>query len=149
MKPVRIFGREPALWVGFLTSALAVAGALGLDGLSAGQAAAIGGGLNAVGAVVSAWQTRPIAPSIYTNAVAAGAAVAAAYGAHASPELVLVINGAVLSALTLLTRGQVSPTGAVEAVAPPAPPPAVPVDAAPAGVTPGDRQVPPGDVRFR
>lgn len=149
MKPVRIFGREPALWVGFLTSALAVGGAIGIDGLSPLQAVAIGGGLNAVGAAVSAWQTRPVAPAVYTNAAAALVAVAAAYGWHASPELVLALDGAVLSALTLLLRGHVSPTGAVEAVAPPAPPPAVPVDAAPAGVTPGDRQVPPGDVRFR
>jgi hypothetical protein len=125
VKPVRIFGREPALWVGFITSALAVAGLLGLDGLSPGQAVAIAGGLNTVGAIVTAWQVRPIAPAIYTNAVAAGASVAAAYGLHASPELVLAVDAALLSGLSLLTRGHVSPTGAVQAVAPPAPPPVV------------------------
>lgn len=126
MGPVRIFGREPALWVGFLTAVLSVAGMLGFDNLSALQAAAIAGGLNALGAIVTAWQVRPIAPAIYTNAVAAGTAIANAYGTAASPQMVLGLNAVMLAALALLTRGQVSPAGAAAAVSPAAPVPVLP-----------------------
>ena len=133
MKPVRIFGREPALWVGFLTSALSVAGVVGLDHLSPWQAAAVAGGINAVGAIVTAWQVRPIPPAIYTNAVAAAVAIATAYGHAATPEAVLGFNAVVLAGLSLLTRGQVSPAGAQQAVAPPAPPPVVEAAPMPGG----------------
>lgn len=125
MKPVRIFGREPALWVGFIAAVLGGLATTGIDGLSPLQAAGIIGGINALAAIITAWQVRPVAPAIYTNAVAAGVAIATAYGQHATPELVGSYNAIVLAGLMLLTRGQVSPTGAAVAVAPPAAPPVI------------------------
>lgn len=125
MKPVRIFGRDPALWIGAIAAALQLGGSLGLDGLSGEQVAALNLGIGAVAAIVMAWQVRPIAPAIFTQAVGAIAGVVAAYGYHVSGEQVGAVNVALLAVLTLITRGQVSPTGAREAVAPPAPAPAV------------------------
>ena len=121
----KIFGREPALWIGAVSGLLSLGTALGFDGLSATQVAAIIAVINAVGAVISALAVRPIGPAVFTNLVAAGAALTSAYGFELSPEIVGGVNVAVLAVLSLLVRGQVSPTGATQAVAPPAPPPVV------------------------
>ncbi len=123
---MKIFGRDPALWIGALSGLLSLGTSLGLDGLSAVQVASIVALINAVAAVLTALAVRPIGPAVFTNLVAAGAALAAAYGFEVSPEVVGAVNVATIAALTLLTRGQVSPAGAVQAVAPPAPEPVAP-----------------------
>lgn len=125
MKPVRIFGREPALWIGTIASSLSLGTALGFPGLSQGQVAAIVAALNAVALLFMAWAVKPIGPAVFTNVVAALAALGVAYGFDVSSEVIGAVNFVVLTALSLITRGQVSPTGAVQAVAPPAPPPVV------------------------
>jgi hypothetical protein len=125
VQPVRIFGREPALYIGVLASSLSLLTAVGLPNLSQYQVAAIVAGVNAVAAVIMAWQVRPVAPAIFTNVVGAVFAIAVAYGFTVPSETIGAVNFVVLNVLSLLTRGQVSPTGATEAVAPPAPPPVV------------------------
>lgn len=127
MRPTRIFGREPALWIGTLAAVLSFGTAIGFPGLTEYQVAALVAGVNAVAAAVMAWQVRPVAPAIYTNVIAAAAAVGTAYGFNVPSETIGAVNLVVLSVLTLLTRGQVSPTGAPQAVAPPAAPPTVAV----------------------
>lgn len=122
---VKILGREPALWVGTIASALSLGTAVGFPGLSAGQVAALVVGLNAVAALVAGFAIRPVAPVIYTNALGALAAIGTAYGFDVPSETVGAANFLVLAVLSLLTRGQVSPAGAPTAVAPPAPPPVV------------------------
>jgi hypothetical protein len=122
---VKILGREPALWVGTIASVLSLGTAVGFPGLSAGQVAAIVVGLNAVAALVAGFTLRPVAPAIYTNVLAAAAAIGTAYGNNVPSEAVGAANFVVLAVLSLLTRGQVSPAGAQSAVAPPAPPPVI------------------------
>lgn len=104
-----VLGREPALWIAAIAAVLGIGVTFGLDGLSAGQAAAIVVALNAAAAVWAALLVRPIAPAVFTGAVSAGAALLAAYGLHVSQETVGAVNVAVLAVLGLLTRGQVSP----------------------------------------
>lgn len=106
---MRIFGREPALWIGFIGSALMVLTALNVEGFTDEQVALIVGGLGAVAGAVQAIFTRPIAPGVFTAAVTALAALAVGYGFEVAPALVGAVNMAVLAFLSLITRGEVSP----------------------------------------
>ncbi len=125
MGGIKLFGREPALWIGFLASALSLGTAVGFPGLSQFQVAAIVAGCNAVAALIMGLAVRPIGPAIFTNVVAALAAIGTAYGFTVPSETIGAVNFVVLAGLSLLTRGQVSPAGATTAVAPPAAPPVV------------------------
>jgi drug/metabolite transporter (DMT)-like permease len=106
---MRIFGREPALWLGALASALGLAVTLGFGELTRAQAAVIVTAVAAVAAAVTAALTRPIAPSAFTGLVAVAFDLLAAFHFRVSPETVGAVNAVVLSGLALLTRGQVSP----------------------------------------
>jgi hypothetical protein len=110
-----LLGREPALLIGFLSAALSVLAALGLQGLGSGRVGLIVAAVNAVLGVAQAVYTRPIAPAAFTTLVAAAAALAAGYGYHASPELIGAINALVVAFLSLMTRQQVSPAMKVKA----------------------------------
>lgn len=114
MKTPTIMGREPALWIAAITAGLGVLVTLGLDGLSAEQAAAIVAVLNAAAAIWLALLVRPIAPAVFSGAVSAGAALLLAYGLPVPPETVGAVNLVVLTVLSLLTRGQVSPATQVD-----------------------------------
>lgn len=109
-----IFGREPALVVGLIGAGLSVLAALGLDGLSAQQVTLIVAALGAVTGAVTAALTRPVAPGAFTAVVAAAAALAAGYGLEVSGEVVGAVNALVIAGLALITRGEVSPSGAVD-----------------------------------
>jgi hypothetical protein len=130
---IKILGREPTLWIGAIAGLLSLGTSLGLDGLSTNQVGAIIAAINAVAAVAMAVTVRPIGPAVFTQLVAAVAALVGAYGFNVSSEVVGAVNVGLLAVLTLLTRGHVSPTGATQAVAPaaapvvrtsPSPPPA-------------------------
>lgn len=112
---LRVFGREPALLIGFLASALTLGTSLNLPGVSAEQVSLIVAAITAVAGVVMAVRTRPIAPAAFTTTVAAVAALVAGYGFEVSPGVVGAVNALVLSGLTLLTRAQVSPVASVGA----------------------------------
>ena len=104
---MKIFGREPALWISLITSVVTVLAAMNLDFLSAGQAAAISA---FIGAVVIALTTRPVAPALFTAVVAAASALLAEYGLHLSEALVAAVTALVLNAFALAgIRPQVSP----------------------------------------
>lgn len=109
-----IFGREPALVVGFIGAGLSVLAAFSLSGLSTEQVTLIVAALGAVTGAVTAALTRPVAPGAFTALVAAVAALAAGYGLEVGPEVVGSVNGLVLAFLALVTRGEVSPSGAVD-----------------------------------
>ncbi|HEX6686431.1 MAG TPA: hypothetical protein VF062_26905, partial [Candidatus Limnocylindrales bacterium] len=66
-----IFGREPALVVGFLGAALSVLASFNLDGLSTEQVALIVAALGAATGAITAALTRPVAPGAFTLLVAA------------------------------------------------------------------------------
>lgn len=104
-----LFGYEPALIIGAISAALSLVVTLGL-GLSTDQAGAWVAVISGVFAVVTAVMTRPIAPAAFTGLVTVAAALLSAYHFNANPGTVAAINVVVLAVLSLLTRGQVSPT---------------------------------------
>lgn len=105
---MKIFGREPALIISTLSAVLSLIVTFNI-GMSGEQAGAIVAVISAAFGAITAAMTRPIAPSAFTAAVAAGAALLAAYGLDVSAETVGATNAVVLAVLALLARGQVSP----------------------------------------
>jgi hypothetical protein len=100
--------REPAVIIGIVGSVLTSAAAMGLDFLSAGQAAAIVAFLSAV---LIAWRTRPVAPGLFVAAGAALVAIMAQYGLHLSDAWVGFLTSLVLGGFALFgIRPQVSPS---------------------------------------
>jgi hypothetical protein len=100
---------EPALWVGAVSAGLSLLVALGFHGLTADQATLIVAAITAVGGVITAVSTRPVAPAAFTALVVAVADLLAGFHFNVSAGTVGAINGVVLAVLTLLTRAQVSP----------------------------------------
>ena len=109
---MKIFGREPALWLAVISALLTFGVTFGLDWLTAGQAAAILVACNAAVGVATAVATRPVAPAAFTYAVSSAASLAAAYGFELSQATVGAVNGLVVAVLVLITRQQVSPSTA-------------------------------------
>lgn len=104
---MKIFGREPTLIINAAGSLLTVLAALNLDWLSASAAVAI---TALITAGITAWATRPIAPSLYVGTITALAAVIAEYGYNASDALVAALGGATIAGFALFgVRPQVSP----------------------------------------
>lgn len=104
---MRIFGREPALWLALAGAIISWAVSLGLDWLNAGQATAI---ITFLTAVVIAITTRPVAPALFVGAVAAGAALFAEYELAVSDAFVTGLGGIILAGFALFgIRPQVSP----------------------------------------
>jgi hypothetical protein len=107
MTQVKIFGREPALWLAGIGAVLAWAVSLGLDWLNAGQATAI---VTFLTAVVIAATTRPVGPSLFVGAVAAGAALFAEYNFAVSDAFVTGLGGIILAGFALFgIRPNVTP----------------------------------------
>ncbi len=105
---MKIFGREPALWVGVIGSALTLVGTLGI-GLDGTQATLWTTAIGALSGVVTAIATKPIAPGAFLGLVAAVVPLLGAYGFKLSDETVTAVNGLILVALPLIVRGQVTP----------------------------------------
>lgn len=105
---MKLFGREPALWLSAIGAALTLAAAFNVPYLDAGQSAAIVAFLTAA---VTAFVTRPVAPAVFTGVVAAASALVAEYGLHFSDAQVGAVTATVLALVTLLgVRPQVTPT---------------------------------------
>lgn len=103
----KIFGREPALWLGLIGAVLTTLVALNQPWLSAGAAAAI---MVAITAVVTAFLTRPVAPALFVAAFGAIAALFLEYGVTLSEGLVAGISSLILAAFALAgVRPQVTP----------------------------------------
>jgi len=107
---MKIFGREPALWLGLLGAFLTTLVSLNQPWLSTGAAAAI---MVAVTAVTTAFLTRPIAPALFVAAFTAVAALFAEYGTNLSEGLVAGISSLILAGFALAgVRPQVTPVPA-------------------------------------
>lgn len=106
---MKIFGREPTLWIAFIASLVLLLGTLGFRWLDGDQASIIVVAINAIAAAVNAYTVRPISPAVFTYATASVVAVFTAYGLNVSPETLAMLNGVVIMGLGLLTRGQVAP----------------------------------------
>lgn len=105
----KLFGREPTLWIGAITSTVLLLGTFGFHLLTGTEAAVIVVAINAVAGAVNAWAVRPISPIAFTYATGALVAVAAAYGLNLGIETVAALNALVVPFLALLSRGQVAP----------------------------------------
>jgi hypothetical protein len=104
---IRIFGREPALWIALIGAVATWLAGFGWEFLSAGQAVAI---TTAVTGLTIAATTRPVAPGLYVAAVSAVAAMFAEYGLHWSEAAVTGLGGIILAAFALFgIRPQVTP----------------------------------------
>lgn len=106
---MKIFGREPALWVAGIAAVLGLVSSFGLPWLTDTQDTAIVAVVDAVAGVVIAWRTRPVAPGVFLTVVSTAAALLTAYGVTVSQHTVGAVDLVVLAVLALLTRGQVSP----------------------------------------
>lgn len=113
---MKIFGREPALIVGFIGAVLAVLVSLELPWMNAGQAAAI---VAVVTGLITAATTRPVAPGLFAGLVAAFAALFAQYGLNLTDAKVAAVTGLVLAGFALFgVRNQVTPKDDAVPIAP-------------------------------
>jgi hypothetical protein len=104
---MKIFGREPALWLALIGALLTWAAGLGFDWLNTGQAVAIVG---AITGVVIAVTTRPVAPGLFVAAVSVIAAMFSEYGLNWSEAAVTGLGGIILAGFGLFgIRPQVTP----------------------------------------
>jgi hypothetical protein len=105
----KLFGQEPTLVIGVVTTAFLLLGTMQFKFLTADQAAIWILVVNGLAGAANAFLVRPIQPAAFTYVIGALAALAAAYGLNLSPEQVAGINGLTIAVLGLITRGQVSP----------------------------------------
>lgn len=106
---MKIFGREPALWVAGIAAVLGLVASFGVPWLTDTQDTVIVALIDAGAGVFIAVRTRPIAPGVFLVFVSAVTAVLTAYGVAVSQHTVGAVDLVVLAVLALLTRGQVSP----------------------------------------
>lgn len=106
---MKIFGREPTLWLAFINAGIVILGTIGLKAINQEQAGLFVVVLNAVFAAVNAFAVRPISPVTFTYAIGSIVALAGSYGLQLPAETVAAINTAVIPVLALLSRGQVTP----------------------------------------
>lgn len=113
---MKIFGKEPALIIGFVGAVMAVLVGANVPGLSAGAGVAI---TAAVAAIITAFTTRPVGPSLYVGAVVAVAAVLAEYNLPISDNLLAALGGVVMAGFALFgIRPQVTPAADMAPIAP-------------------------------
>jgi hypothetical protein len=106
---VKIFGREPTLWLAVINAVVMLVGTVGLNFLDNDQAGLIVAAINAVFGAINAYAVRPISPAVFTYAVGSILSLGAAYGVNVTSEQLMAINSTVIVVLGLLTRGQVAP----------------------------------------
>jgi hypothetical protein len=116
MSQIKIFGKEPTLIVGFVAAVVAVVVGLNVSWLSAGAGVAV---VAAIGAIITAATTRPVAPALYVGAFVAVAALLAEYNYHLSDGLIAGVGSAIMAAFALFgVRPQVTPTASPVPIAP-------------------------------
>lgn len=106
---MKIFGREPALFIGALVAVVMVIGNLGFAKFTGDNAAALVVVVNAIAALATAWTTRPISLALFTGVFTSVLALGATYGINLPGEVVISINAALYPVLAFLLRDQVSP----------------------------------------
>lgn len=106
---MKIFDREPTLWISVINAIVLFIGTFGLHWISGQQAALIVVAINAVLGVINVLTVRPIPPAAFTYAVGAIVAVFASYGLNVTPEVMAGMNALIIPILALITRNQVGP----------------------------------------
>lgn len=109
---MKLFGREPALWISTLAALLAVAAGFGLPGVDDGVIAAATAFLTAGAAAWTAVRVYPVAPAVFTGVITTGATLLAAFGLDLAQQHVALVTAAAMAVMTLITRQQVEPVNA-------------------------------------
>lgn len=106
---MKIFGREPAFYVGVLEALVAVLVTFRLPGLSVEQAGLVVALVVALGGVLTAWATRDTLLAALVGAVKAGLILGAGYGLPITDEQVGLIAALVSVVGAGWLRTQTSP----------------------------------------
>lgn len=106
---MKIFSREPTLWLAVIYAVLTVLGTVGLLHFDPQQALLANAAIAAVVGAINAYAVRPVSPVAFTYAIAAISQLAQAYGLNLPEETFIAVNGLLIPILALLTRGQVTP----------------------------------------
>lgn len=104
---MKIFGREPAVIIGAIGTLITLLVSFKIPGFDAG----IGAALTAlITAVIIAFTTRPIGPSLFVAVIVPAAALFYQYGVHLSDQMIAALSAVVLAGFTLFgIRPQVTP----------------------------------------
>ena len=104
---MKIFGREPTLYIALIGSVLTWLAGINLDWINAGQATAITSALTGIAIAVT---TRPIAPRLFVAAFGLIASLVAEYGTTISQTTIASVGAIILAGFALLgVRPQVTP----------------------------------------
>lgn len=99
---------EPALILGVISAAVSLIVALNI-GLTAAQGGLWIAVVTAVFGLATALFVRPVSPAAFTAVITAVGDLLLGYHFHVDPGVLAMVNGFVLSVLTLVTRHQVTP----------------------------------------
>jgi hypothetical protein len=106
---MKLLKTEPALFLGVLQSALALAVGLGLH-LTAGQTGSVEAATATVLALIAAVSVRPFPVAALTGVTGPLVTLLVAFGVHGvSPGIVSTVNAAIVAVLALVLRGHVTP----------------------------------------
>lgn len=105
----KLFGREPALWIGSLAAILSLAVGLGLPGLTDGLVTAIVAFLTAGAATWTAWHTTPVLPTVFSGLISTGAVLLGAVGLNLTQTQVSLTAAAAVALMGLVARAQITP----------------------------------------
>lgn len=106
---MKLFGREPALWINVIAAVLSMFVTFQMSGLSDSQATNIVAALTAAAGVITAIKTRPWSVSLFTGFISSAAVLAAGYGLDFSQQQIGAVQLIAATILTLLARGQIEP----------------------------------------
>lgn len=108
-KPAQFFGREPAVWVGVLESALALSVAFGFFTLTTEHLGLMNAAVSALLALIIMPRTNDAWGSALIQLLKALLALGVAYGLSLTAEQTAAIIATVSVVLSILLRQQVSP----------------------------------------
>lgn len=106
---MKIFGREPALWVAAIYAVLMTLATFHIPGVDGTMALLVQGVLLAAATAWTAYQVRPVAPAVFAGVVVELAALLAHFGLDLTETQVGSVQAALAVLVSLMVRGQVTP----------------------------------------
>lgn len=106
---MKLFGREPAVWVGVIEAGLTLLVVLGVLGFTSDQTALVMAAVVALFGVVTAYLTQDTMLGVLVGLVKAVIALFIGFGISVSPELTAALIGFVSVLVGLFQRTQTSP----------------------------------------
>lgn len=106
---MKLFGREPAAWVGLIEAALALTVAAGLINITNEQTALVMAAVVAVFGVITAYLTKDTMLGVLVGLTKAVIALAIGFGFSLSPETTATIIAFVVAFVGFFQRTQTAP----------------------------------------